>query len=176
MGILNIFKSLLGHTGGKKKRRGGKKNTKKRTSRSKSKRSPRTSKSRKKVAPKTYTNKKSRMKKPKPLKKKKVQTQKKKISISATKSYKKPAKKARETEVGIVTHYFNKISVAVVKLKAPLKIGDKVRIKGKRDEFTQIVSSMQINHQPVSYASRGAEIGLKVKQKVHENDKVYKIS
>lgn len=176
MGILNILKSLLGHRKRKKKHRGSKRNIKKRASRSKSKQPSRTSKSTKKVAKKIYTNKKSRIKKkPKPLKNKEVQTRKKKISASATRAYKKPEKKAGEAEVGIVTHYFNKISVAVVKLKAPLKIGDKVRIKRKHDEFTQIVSSMQINHQPVSYASKGAEVGLKVKSKVHKNDKVYKI-
>ena len=47
-------------------------------------------------------------------------------------------------EVGRVTHYFSKISVAVVELKAPLKVGDRILIRGATTNFEQTVDSMQI--------------------------------
>ncbi|MFA7676918.1 MAG: hypothetical protein WCY34_01980 [Candidatus Omnitrophota bacterium] len=83
------------------------------------------------------------------------------------------ALKNKEKEIGFVTHYFGKISVGIIKLKASLSAGDKIHIKGANDDFRQIVSSMQIDHKDVSKASKGDEIGVKVLRPVHENDKVY---
>jgi selenocysteine-specific translation elongation factor len=37
------------------------------------------------------------------------------------------------------------------------------------------VASMQVNNQPVEEAKAGDFIGVKVKQRVRENDKVYKV-
>ena len=76
-------------------------------------------------------------------------------------------------EVGKVTHFFGKISVAVVELSDTLKVGDKIRIKGNTTDFEQVVESMQIEHQNVEKAEAGQAIGLKVKEKVREGDKVY---
>lgn len=88
----------------------------------------------------------------------------------------KPIKKApEEKEIGIVTHYFGKISVGIIKLKSTLRVGERIHIKGKHDDFTQRVKSMQINHKDVSMAGKGSEIGIKVPQPVDENDQVYKI-
>ncbi|HDN86299.1 MAG: hypothetical protein DRP68_06955 [Candidatus Omnitrophota bacterium] len=80
-----------------------------------------------------------------------------------------------EKEAGIVTHYFGKISVGIIQLKDSLKIGDKIHIKGVHDDFTQIVESMQIEHSPVEEAKQGDLVGIKMAQKVHPNDRVYKI-
>ncbi len=79
----------------------------------------------------------------------------------------------KEKEVGVVTHYFGKISVCAVRLKATLKRGDKIHIKGAHDDFYQTVTSIQINRQDVSVARKGDEVGIKVIRKVHENDRVY---
>jgi translation elongation factor EF-1alpha len=80
-----------------------------------------------------------------------------------------------EKEIGTVTNYFSKISVAVIELTAPLQVGDKVRIKGGTRDFEQIVQSMQIEHQPIEKAKAGQEIALKVDEKVRASDTVYKV-
>lgn len=77
-------------------------------------------------------------------------------------------------EVGRITHFFSKISVAVIELKAPLSVGDTVLIKGPTTDFEQVVESMQIEHKNVQRAEAGQSIGLKVAQRVREKDVVYK--
>ena len=47
-------------------------------------------------------------------------------------------------EVGKITHYFDKIGVAVVELADSLNVGDLIRIKGVTTDFKQKVSSMQV--------------------------------
>lgn len=79
------------------------------------------------------------------------------------------------TEVGRVTHYFAKISVAVIELKAPLAVGDRILIKGSTTDLEQAVKSMQIEHEDVQRAEAGQSIGLKLNNRVRENDTVYKI-
>jgi len=79
-----------------------------------------------------------------------------------------------EVEVGRITHFFTKISVAVVELKAPLAVGDRIVIKGPLTDFEQVVDSMQIEHKNVTRAEAGQSIGLKVAQRVREKDVVYK--
>jgi putative protease len=77
-------------------------------------------------------------------------------------------------EIGRITHFFSKISVAVIELKKPLKVGDTVAIKGPTTDFEQPVDSMQIEHKDVQKAEAGQSIGLKVAQRVRETDIVYK--
>jgi len=78
-------------------------------------------------------------------------------------------------EVGKVTHYYPKISVAVVALTAPLNVGDKILIKGKTTYIEQAVESMQIEKVNIQKAEAGQSIGLKVNGRVKEGDIVYKI-
>jgi len=85
------------------------------------------------------------------------------------------SKKKEGKLVGKITHYFSKIGVAVVKLSNSLKIGDEIRIVGGEADFTQKVSSMEIEHKKIKRAKKGSSIGLKVKQKVREGYKVYKV-
>ncbi|MGC8548026.1 MAG: translation elongation factor-like protein [Candidatus Micrarchaeia archaeon] len=80
-----------------------------------------------------------------------------------------------EKEVGEITHYFDKIGVAIVKVTSSIKVGDRISIKGKTTNFEQKVQSMQIEHVNVDEAGSGDEIGLKVDQQVREGDKVYKL-
>ena len=77
--------------------------------------------------------------------------------------------------VGKVTHYYTKIGVAVVELSDTLSIGDEISIEGRTTNFRQKVESMQIEHKPVQTATAGQSVGLKVKERVRENDLVYKI-
>jgi putative protease len=64
--------------------------------------------------------------------------------------------------------------VAVVELQAPINLGDKVLIKGSSTNFEQVVESMQIEHKDVQRAEAGQSIGLRVKERVRENDLVYR--
>jgi putative protease len=79
-------------------------------------------------------------------------------------------------EVGTVSHFFNHISVAVVDLIDTISVGDKIAIKGPTTEIEQTVDSMEIEHTKVDQAKAGQSIGMKVKSRVREKDRVYKIS
>ena len=81
----------------------------------------------------------------------------------------------QEIEVGRVVHYFGKVSVGIIELKDALKVGDNIRIKGEHSDFSQRVDSMQFEHVVMTEAKAGEKVGIKVPQKVHENDKVYKV-
>jgi hypothetical protein len=80
---------------------------------------------------------------------------------------------AEEKEVGKVTHYFTKIGVAVIELTDTLKAEQTIHIKGATTDFTQIVDSMQIEHETVPEAKKGQSIGMKVKDHVREHDQVF---
>ena len=77
-------------------------------------------------------------------------------------------------EIGRITHFFSKISVAVIELKAPLKVGDTIVVKGPTTDFQQVVESMQIENKNVQTGEAGQSIGLKVIQRVRETDAVYR--
>lgn len=90
---------------------------------------------------------------------------------------KKPAAKkpaVKKNIIGIVTHYFPHVQAAVIKLKAPLVVGDTVKIKGHTTDFTQNVTSMQIDRVPINQAKKGDEIGLLVNSRARQHDTVYK--
>jgi len=78
-------------------------------------------------------------------------------------------------EIGKIAHFFSKINVAVVDLTAPINVGDKIRVMGPTTDFEQTVDSMQIEHENVKTANKGQSVGLKVKDRVRENDTVYKV-
>lgn len=82
-----------------------------------------------------------------------------------------------EEKVGVVTHYFGKIGVAAIKLTdGSLCVGDTIRIKGHTSDFTQVVDSMQIEHDEVDAAELGQEIGMKVKEHARQHDEVFKVT
>jgi len=81
-----------------------------------------------------------------------------------------------DKQVGTVTHYYDKIGVAVVKLTAPLKVGDTLKISGHDQEFTQQVESMQLEHQNIEKGKKGQEIAIKIDRKVKEKDRIYLVS
>ena len=77
-------------------------------------------------------------------------------------------------KIGDVSHYFTNIEVAVVELTGKLKTGDRIMIKGATTDFTQLVESIQIDHDQVTEAGPGDSIGLQVRYRVRAGDKVFK--
>ncbi|HEC81958.1 MAG TPA: hypothetical protein ENI42_06005 [Thermoplasmatales archaeon] len=81
-----------------------------------------------------------------------------------------------EEKIGTVEHFFNKVSVAAIKMTdGELRVGDTIHIVGATTDFTQKVERIEINRQPIEVAKPGDEIGIKVKERVRENDTVYKV-
>ena len=78
-------------------------------------------------------------------------------------------------QIGVVSNYFEHVSVAALKLDAALKVGDKIKIVGGEKEFEQEVKSMQVQHEKVEKAKKGDEVGIKVGEKVRKGYRVFKI-
>jgi len=78
-----------------------------------------------------------------------------------------------EKQIGKITHFFEKIRVAVINLTDKLNIGDTIHIIGETEDFTQVVTSMQVEHQNIQSSKPGDVVGLKVDQNVREGDKVF---
>jgi len=77
-----------------------------------------------------------------------------------------------DKKVGKITHYYDKISVAVLDLEAGLKIGDKIKIIKDSEEFEQEVKSIQVDHKEVKSAKKGDSVGMKVAQPVKRKAEV----
>ena len=84
------------------------------------------------------------------------------------------AMKKVEKQIGEVSNYFKHVKAAAIKLSAPLKVGDKIRIKGGEREIEIEVKSMEIGRKKIEAAKKGEEIGLLVPDDVHKGNKVYK--
>jgi translation elongation factor EF-1alpha len=81
-----------------------------------------------------------------------------------------------EQRIGVVTHFFDKIHVAAVRLTdGEMKVGDTIHIKGHTTDFTQTIDSIQVEHASVPTARPGDEVGIKVAEFAREHDAVYKV-
>jgi putative protease len=78
-----------------------------------------------------------------------------------------------EREVGKVTHYYTNIGVAIVEVTDTINVGDTIHVQGATSDFEQNVDSMQVEHEQVQEAQPGDAIGLKVKEKARDGDKVF---
>ena len=78
--------------------------------------------------------------------------------------------------VGKVTHYFSHLQVAVLELNGELKVGDTILITGHTTDFTQPVTSMEIEHQSVQTVRPGMDVALRVIEPVRKGDQVIKIT
>ena len=79
-----------------------------------------------------------------------------------------------ERSVGIVIQYFAKPEVAAIQLTdGEIKVGDTLRFKGATTNFEQKIESMQIDRVPVLSAKAGQSVGIKVKERVRQHDKVF---
>lgn len=76
--------------------------------------------------------------------------------------------------VGVVTHFYSKISVGIVKLSSAVKIGEVLNFKGSTTDFTQTLDDMQFDHKEIKEGKKGQEVGIKVREKVRDGDLVYK--
>jgi translation elongation factor EF-1alpha len=82
---------------------------------------------------------------------------------------------AEGERLGEVSHFFDRISVAVLDLsgKTGLKVGDTVHFLGRHTDFQQKITSMQIEHEVVSEAEPGQEVAVEAKQRVRRGDSVF---
>ncbi|MCR4275001.1 MAG: hypothetical protein NUW02_03060 [Candidatus Campbellbacteria bacterium] len=80
-----------------------------------------------------------------------------------------------EKQIGTVSHWFDKINVAVIKLTEPLAVGDTIKIKHGNEEFEETVSSLQVDHEDVEKTKKGDEAAVKLSQKAKEHSLVYKV-
>jgi len=80
-----------------------------------------------------------------------------------------------EVEIGKVTHYYNHINVAVLKLDDELKLGDMIHIFGHTTDFTQRIGSMEVEHHMVEWVKPGDDVAVKVIEPVREHDIVYRV-
>ena len=78
-----------------------------------------------------------------------------------------------EKEIGKIAHYYGHLNVGIIQLSDALKLGDKIHVKGHTSDFSQDISSMQIEHATVSEAKAGDFVGIKVAEKVKDGYQVY---
>ncbi len=78
-----------------------------------------------------------------------------------------------DTQVGTITHWYDKIGVGVIKLTKSLAKGDKIKVKKGDDEFEEVVSSMQINHADVTSAKKGDDAAIKFSKRATEGAAVF---
>ena len=87
---------------------------------------------------------------------------------------KKLAVKIRvEKPIGVVTHYYSHLSVAIIKFSKPVVKGAKIRVRGATTDFEDVIESMQYDHKDIPKAPKGKEIGVKVRDKVRDGDEVF---
>ena len=81
-----------------------------------------------------------------------------------------------EEEVGVVVKFFAKPSVAAIQVtRGTIKVGDVLKYSGHTTDFTETVTSMQVDNASVEGVEAGAMVGIQVKERVRENDRVYKV-
>lgn len=81
-----------------------------------------------------------------------------------------------DMKVGKVSHYYDKIGVAVIDLETKLAVGDRIRfVLGEDDLFEQEVNSLEAEHKKINSAGKGESVGVKAEQKVKEGAKVFKV-
>jgi hypothetical protein len=136
----------------KKKAKGKTKSKRKKTSATKAAKAPRRKASPKKARPRTKAAIKSKPASP-------------------------PARPAPAGKrIGVVTHYFGHVSVAIVRLESgTLRVGDMIHIQGHTTDFKQKVESLQVDHAPATEVGPKDDFGLKVVEHAREHDVVFKV-
>lgn len=81
-----------------------------------------------------------------------------------------------EQPVGVVTHFFKGPSVAIVSVtEGELAVGDEIHIVGHTSDFTEKITSMEVDHEVVERATKGHEVAIKVVERARPHDKVMKV-
>ncbi len=78
-----------------------------------------------------------------------------------------------EKKIGTVTHWYDKIGVAVVKLSGKLAVGNKIKVRKGESEFEEVVSSIQLDHTDVSSVKKGDDAAIKLSQQAKEGAGVF---
>jgi len=78
--------------------------------------------------------------------------------------------------IGEVTHYYDRINVAVIMLSHTLKLGDQIHFLGHGSDFLQEITSMELDHKKIKTAGKNQEIALKVSKPVKKNTSVFLIT
>lgn len=81
-----------------------------------------------------------------------------------------------EIEIGRVTHYYNHLNVAVLRLTDGLRVGEHIHFLGHSTDFVQKVTSMEVNHHAVLSVNPGEDVAIKVIEPVHEHDLIYRVT
>ena len=81
-----------------------------------------------------------------------------------------------EVLIGRVSHYYSKLGVAALDLKAPLHKGDRIRVQGHTRYMEETASSLEIDHRRVDEASPGDAVAVKVLERVRKGDEVYRVT
>ena len=88
-----------------------------------------------------------------------------------------PVVPANELKIGVVTHYYSHLNVAVVSVTdRPLQVGDRIHIKGHTSDFHQTVESIEVEHESRPRAEVGQAVGLRVTDHAREHDVVYLVT
>jgi putative protease len=95
---------------------------------------------------------------------------------TATTPTQSPSADSVEEPIGVVTHYYNHLSIATLRLESGnLRIGDVIHIRGHTTDFSLRVESLEVNREPVAEAGPGDDFDLKVTEHAREHDIVYKV-
>ncbi|MBR9705123.1 hypothetical protein GOV12_06950 [Candidatus Pacearchaeota archaeon] len=78
-------------------------------------------------------------------------------------------------QIGTVFNFFEKVGVIAIELTDKLKLGDTIRIVGGEKDFTEVISSMQVDGKSVETAKAGDQIGIRVSDRARKGYKVYKV-
>ena len=108
---------------------------------------------------------------------------KKAVKRAAKKTVRKTAKRGSSVRatflevrkpIGLVTHFYNEIGVAIVRFKESVPLGTVLYFRGATTDFKHSVKSMQYDHEPISIAPKGKQIGIKVPKRVRKGDRVHR--
>jgi putative protease len=87
-----------------------------------------------------------------------------------------PTAAKKPKTIGKISHVYDRIGVGVVKLANPLSVGDTITVKRGEQEFSQVVESIQIEHENIAKAKKGQTVGLKLAQPIKEGAVIVKQS
>ena len=78
-----------------------------------------------------------------------------------------------EKQIGTITHWYDKLGVAVVKLTGKLSKGDSIKVRKGEEEFEDTVASLQIDHADVPSAKKGDDAAMKLSHRAKEGAAVF---
>lgn len=79
-----------------------------------------------------------------------------------------------EERIGTILHFWPRAGAAQVELEGiPLRVGDRIRIRGHGHDFVQEVFSLEVDHVARDAGTPGEFISIAVMQPVKERDEVF---